>query len=282
MSPSHITSPSYRTCQSRALDAWLERASSSEAGGPSPARFVYLFHTGRIPPEPVEWDHYLRARREMILQGMEGEFAFNAPSSLGVVHFGICGMPPAAAAPTPTPTPAAAPDPDREDDLDELDQDEDEDDCASVAHLEAMLDDEHGDNGKTEAETVLDDSVSEAPSGWSLVDGEDENSGGVQQDDDDEVRRSQGSKRMRGGGFGGSRVRRRSQGRRRAGSDGPGVHHIPAPKPLPRGNPSYYFEEVMFSAKARRSRMAWCCLISRRRLPNLVGREVISSSVVAL
>ncbi|KAJ7171090.1 hypothetical protein C8R46DRAFT_1190550 [Mycena filopes] len=263
------------------LGGWLERAEA----GPSLARFVHLFHTGRLPA--AEWDHYARVRvvysllsafgrvkgREMILQGMEryaaqtqtgGEFNVTmAYFWIQVVHFGICGMPPA---PAPAATATAAPD---------LDYREDEDDCTSVAYLEAMLD-EHDDK----TETIFDDSesiLSEAPSGWSLLDGEsddepeDENSGGQQDDRDDEVH-SQGPETK-------EEEDPESDGRKDVDEPAtdPGFIRFLLLNPFVADEGlwrEYYSEEVMFSLKAR-SRMA---LPDRRRLPNLVGREVISSS----
>ncbi|KAJ7023068.1 ADP-ribosylation factor family-domain-containing protein, partial [Mycena alexandri] len=224
------------------LDSWLERAES----GPSAAGFLHQFDTVSLP----EWDHYTRTRiiyslltafgrikgRVMILQGMEkyaaqstGEQArFHVTMSyfwIQVVHFGICGMPPAP----------------------ELDCD-----SVSISYLEAMLD---------ETETIFDSDsiISEAPSGWTLLDDEAEedalDEGGSVVQADEVVEREEFDNENGDAGFIKFLL----------------INPFVADEDLWT---EYYSREVMMGSKAK-VRMV---LPDKQRLPNLVGREVILSS----
>ncbi|KAJ7449192.1 ADP-ribosylation factor family-domain-containing protein [Mycena latifolia] len=243
--PDDLSSP---TALEIELDSWLERAEKDS----SATRFLRQFENASLHG----WDHYTRIRaiytmltlsgrqkgRDMILQGIEkytaiSEQPFNVTMTyfwIQVVHFCICGMPPATAQIVSS-------------------------SYESVSYLESMLD----------TETLFDsESITSAPaSDWSLLEDDTEGSLGIDSEDD------------------GNSIDSESE-------EADAVDHSDdSGEPSDAGfvrflllNPfiadedlwiEYYSRDLMMGSKAR----AKMVLPDRRRLPNLVGREVISSSL---
>ncbi|KAJ7694855.1 ADP-ribosylation factor family-domain-containing protein [Mycena rosella] len=235
------------------LDSWLERAETDS----STTQLLLRFENINLPA----WDHYTRIRvmysmltvpgrntgRAMIMQGFAtyttlSEQPFHVTMTyfwIQVVHFCICGMPPAA---------AAAP---------QLGSN-----AGSLSYLEAMLDNEM----LFDAESI----ASKPASDWSLLDddmdgssdedgdslgAQDENSVDTEEDSESEADDSD-----------------------KTGPPDAGFVRFLLLSPFVADEElwtEYYSRDVMMSPKAR-ARMV---LPDRRRLPNLVGREVISSSL---
>ncbi|KAJ7471148.1 ADP-ribosylation factor family-domain-containing protein [Mycena galericulata] len=225
------------------LDEWLERAETEC----SPVRLLHQFQTVNMPA----WDHYTHIRiiysiltafgrhqgRDMILQGMEMHAALSEKAPLNVtmtyfwiqvVHFAICGMPPAP----------------------QLNSD-----SQSLSYLESMLDSEN----LFDSESIF----SEPGSDWSLLESEKA----------DALNGDEGSAHENNQEYSGEE----GDGESEEKPDAAFVRFLLL-------NPfvvdkelwtEYYSAEVMMSAKAR-ARMV---LPDKRRLPNLVGREVILSSL---
>ncbi|KAJ7143697.1 ADP-ribosylation factor family-domain-containing protein [Mycena epipterygia] len=228
------------------LDSWLERAERDS----STTQFLRQFENTSLPNA---WDHYTHIRtiysmltvfgrqtgRDMILQGIEkyialsgqaGERPFNVTMTyfwIQVVHFGICGMPPAPELPVRS-------------------------DSGSVAYLQSMLENDI----LFDAESV----ISEPASDWTFVD--DDIQSALADVPDDPVDES---------------TEADDTAEDNDGDPDAGFVRFLLLNPFVVDEDlwtEYYSPDVMMGPKGR----AKMVLPDKRRLPNLVGREVISSS----
>ncbi|KAJ7148749.1 hypothetical protein C8R43DRAFT_1008652 [Mycena crocata] len=260
-----------------ALDSWLERAESDS----SAARFLQQFQTMKLPA----WDHYTHVRiiysvltgfgrhkgRDMILHGMETYAAMNEQARarpfhftltcfwIQVVHFGISGMPPL---------------PQSQYTQSQLGLGSDH--AGSLSYLESMLDSDDPEM-MFDAESI----VSGVPSDWSVVDDEDDsvhdedNSLHNEEDsvEEEELPQSEDSEPALA-----YPDPEEDGGDPEETASDPGFVRFLLLNPFVVDEhlwTGYYSRNVLMSAKAK-VRMV---LPDKRRLPNLVGRDAISSMI---